>query len=331
MSAHSEKKGFPVWGYKLLILLAAVIWGLSFVIMKDTVEVMKPCWIIGIRFLICGIVFFIIFFKRFKATWGWHTIGPGIVLGILMFLAYYAQTEGIANTSPGTNAFLTAVYVVLVPFLWWIAARKRPTVFNVVAAVICVAGIGVVCKAGMGGIDVADDGSLISYGDGLTLVAAVFFAIHIVYVSKVSPGRDVLVLTGYQFFFQGLIAIIVAALVEPFPAFEASNNDFLFNMAYLIVFASCLALCFHNIGLANVPPAQGSIFLSLEAVFGVFFSVVLYGEQVTPLLLVGFALIFVAILASEAAPGLFGKRRDSAGAEQCDSAGADQLDETRTE
>ena len=311
MDTQSGKKGFPIWGYKLLILAAAVIWGLSFVVMKDTVEVMKPCWIIGIRFLICGIIFGIIFFKRIKATWGWHTIGPGIVLGVLMFVAYYAQTEGIAYTTPGKNAFLTGVYVVLVPFLWWIVARKRPTVFNVVAAIICVAGIGLVCNAGMGGIIGDDADELMGYGDGMTLVGAVFFAIHIVFVSKFTPGRDVFVLTCYQFFFQGLCAIVVAALVEPFPALEAINGDFLFNMVYLIVLASCLALCFQNVGLAKVPPAQASIFLSLEAVFGVFFSVLLYGEQVTPMLLAGFGLIFIAVLTSEAAPNVFGKHRQT--------------------
>lgn len=299
MKATPQKREIPVWGYKLLILSAAIMWGLSFVVMKDTVAVMKPCWIIGIRFLLCALIFLIIFFKRIKATWGWDMVSRGIILGVLMFLAYYAQTEGLAHTTPGKNAFLTAAYVIMIPFLWWVFAKRRPTVFNVVAAVLCVAGIGLVCQV---------ESLTIGYGDALTLVCAVFFAIHIVCVSMFTPSRDPYVLTFYQFFFQGLIALIVAMVIEPFPALEEINGDFIFNMVYLIVFASCLGLCIQNVGLAKVPPAQASIFLSLEAVFGVLFSVVLYGEQLTAQIATGFALIFIAILVSETGASFWEKR-----------------------
>ena len=73
-------------------------------------------------------------------------------------------------------------------------------------------------------------------------------------------------------------------------------------MAYLVIFASCVALVIQNVALAHVPPAQASLFLRLESVFGVLFSVLLYGEQVGLKLIVGFVLIFGAILVSEMFP-----------------------------
>lgn len=73
-------------------------------------------------------------------------------------------------------------------------------------------------------------------------------------------------------------------------------------MAYLVVFASCVALVIQNVALAHVPPAQASLFLSLESVFGVLFSVLLYGEQIGLRLVGGFALIFIAIVVSETFP-----------------------------
>ena len=73
-------------------------------------------------------------------------------------------------------------------------------------------------------------------------------------------------------------------------------------MAYLVIFASCVALVIQNVALAHVPPAQASLFLSLESVFGVLFSVMLCGEQVGLKLVAGFVLIFGAILVSEMFP-----------------------------
>ena len=73
-------------------------------------------------------------------------------------------------------------------------------------------------------------------------------------------------------------------------------------MAFLTVFASIVAFGIQNLALAHVPPAQASLFLSLESVFGVLFSVLLYGELLTGRLVLGFALIFIAIVISETFP-----------------------------
>ena len=89
----------------------------------------------------------------------------------------------------------------------------------------------------------------------------------------------------------------------------ALTPEFFWNMAYLVIFASCVALVIQNVALAHVPPAQASLFLRLESVFGVLFSVLLYGEQVGLKLIVGFVLIFGAILVSEMLPL---KRKDVA-------------------
>ena len=89
----------------------------------------------------------------------------------------------------------------------------------------------------------------------------------------------------------------------------ALTPEFFWNMAYLVIFASCVALVIQNVALAHVPPAQASLFLRLESVFGVLFSVLLYGEQVGLKLIVGFVLIFGAILVSEMFPL---KRKDVA-------------------
>lgn len=290
----------PTPVYKLLLVVATIIWGLSFVVMKDAVDVLQPAYLIGFRFFATGIILFVLFFKRLKAAFtsdlSKDYLVKGIILGLLCYLAFWVQTIGLDHTTPGKNAFLTATYCVLVPFAWWIISRKRPTAFNLIAAVLCVVGIGMVSLQGSLG-EMA-----MGYGDAMTLVSAVLFAIHIVYVSKFSRTNDVLVLTTLQFIVGGICGISYGMCFEALPMASSLTPAFWMNMVYLVVFASCVALVIQNVALAHVPPAQASLFLSLESVFGVLFSVLLYGEEVGLRLIGGFLLIFVAIVVSEAFP-----------------------------
>ncbi|BDE94988.1 DMT family transporter [Raoultibacter timonensis] len=296
----SGNRVLPSIVYKLMIVAATVIWGLSFVVMKDAVDVLPPSYLIGVRFLSCGLILAVIFFKKLRAHFDRGHIVNGCFLGLLIYLAFWIQTIGLTDTTPGKNAFLTATYCVLVPFIWWFIARKRPTVYNIAAAVLCIAGVGLVSLQGSFSM---------RFGDYMTLLCALVFAVHIVYVAKLSEGRDILVLTVWQFLFGGVCGMVVGACFEAFPPVEVLLDPaFLFNMAYLVIFASCVALVFQNVALAHVPPAQGSLFLSLESVFGVLFSVALYGEELTFKLVAGFCLIFVAILVSEMFP-LKGKKQ----------------------
>lgn len=282
--------------YKLLIVAATIIWGLSFVFMKDAVDVLPPAWLIGVRFMATGIILACVFHKRFAAALTKTYLVRGGIIGVLVFLAFWTQTIGLAYTTPGKNAFLTGTYCVLVPFAWWLFARRKPTRYNLIAAVLCVAGIGLVSLQGSAG-DLT-----LGFGDAMTLVCSVFFALHIVYVSKFTNTCDVMALTVYQFLVGGACGLIVGACTETLPPVSAITPDFLWNMAYLVVFASCLALVFQNVGLAHVDPAPASLLLSLESVFGVVFSVLLYGEVLSLKLVCGFALIFGAILISEMLP-----------------------------
>ena len=220
----------------------------------------------------------------------------GMILGVLCFLAFWVQTIGLDHTTPGKNAFLTATYCVIVPFAWWAIARKRPTAFNLVAAVMAVGGIGLVSLSGS-----LSELSM-GFGDAMTLVSALLFAVHIVYVSKFSGTNDVLVLTVMQFFIGGACGVACGACFETLPPAWALTPEFFWNMAYLVIFASCVALVIQNVALAHVPPAQASLFLRLESVFGVLASVLFYGEVITGRMAAGFVLIFAAILISELAP-----------------------------
>ena len=158
------------------------------------------------------------------------------------------------------------------------------------------------CIVGIGLVSLTAGSLSFEFGDAMTLLCAVFFAAQIIAIARYSKRFNVLALTVYQFLFGGIAGLVVGALTEPAPNLAALTPEFAFNLFYLVVFASGLCYLFQNVGLAHVSPAQGSLLLSLESVFGVLASVLFYGEVVTGRMAVGFALIFAAILVSELAP-----------------------------
>ena len=274
---------------KPMLFAAAFIWGSSFFIMKGAVDVLPPLLLLAVRFTGGAVLLGLICWNKwrgFTPDYLWR----GAIIGGFLFLAYAVQTFGLVGTTPSKNAFLTAVYCVLVPFFYWAAARRRPDRYNVLAALMCVAGVGLVSLTG----DLR-----ITWGDGLTLCCAVFYAAHIVAVAKVSPGKDIYLLTVFQFAFAALYAWVSGLLTSRLPGPEVLTPDFVVQMAYLVVMATTVALLFQNVGQVWSDPASASVILSLESVFGVLCSVVFYGDPVTPRLLAGFALIFVAVVCSE--------------------------------
>ena len=179
---------------------------------------------------------------------------------------------------------------VIVPFLTWAVVKTRPDRYNIAAALLCVTGVGLVSLTGE---------LTVNTGDLLTLCCALFYASHIVAVAKVSPERDITLLTVFQFAFAALYAWVCGACTETFPASALTDPAVLLPMVYLCVMATTVALLFQNVGQVWSDPASASVILSLESVFGVASSVIFYGDEVTAQLVAGFALIFVAVVCSE--------------------------------
>ncbi len=272
---------------KPLIILTTLIWGTAFVVMKNTLDNLPTFCLLAFRFLLAAAILALIFFRRWKSADKGYFLSGGI-MGLLLFSAYNAQTHGLAGTTPGKNAFLTAVYCVIVPFLNWILIKKRPDWYNILAAVLCVSGIGLVS---------VDAALTMTKGDALTLLGGFFFAAHIVAVAKFAQGRDIFLLTAVQFAAAGAASLVCALIFETVPA--ALPGGTVAGLLYLTIAATAGGLLFQNIGQKYTEPAAASVLLSLEAPFGVAASMLLYGERPTVRMLVGFAVIFIAVLCSE--------------------------------
>lgn len=272
---------------QLLLLCAALIWGSSFLIVKNTTENIPPLFLLAVRFTIACALLSIIFYKRVRKTSKSDLIN-GAVIGVFLFLAYTVQTIGITDTTPGKNAFLTAVYCVIVPFLNGIVFREKPKILSIGAAILCLAGVGCVAL---------NEGFSIRTGDILTLVGGVFFACHIVAITKCGKDRDPIVMTIVQFGVSAILSWVFGLSTSKFPT-NWTISEF-GGILYLAVFATAAALLLQNIGQKYAPPASSSIILSLESVFGVLFSVLFYGERPTSQMYIGFVLIFLSVLLTE--------------------------------
>ena len=279
-----------------MLVMAAALWGGSFVILKDALDVLPPSWLLGIRFVLSGMLMTVVLWRRLSSRLDRSHVYAGIALGVSGGLGYLIQNLGLVDTTPGHNAFLTATYCVMVPFLHWVVARVRPTAANVIAAGLALAGVGMLSLGGA-------EPFALRWGDWMTIVGAFWFAVQIEVMVAVAKGRDVLTMTVVEFYVMGLVCLAYGVVAQPFPPLSALRGvDFWLQMGYLVVLSSCVCTVIQNVGQAHVPPAQASLLLSLESVFGVAFSVLIYGEQLTLQLALGFALVFGAILLSELAP-----------------------------
>lgn len=288
------EKDMPTGVWKIALAGAAAIWGGSFVVIKGALDVVPPCWLMFVRFFFSALIVGALFWKRVRPHLDASTLRCGSVLGILSGTAFVVQNIGLTDTTPGRNAFLTATYCVMVPFVNWAVARRRPGATSIVAAALGILGVGL--------LSLGDDFSVgLSWGDMLTLVSAVLYALHIVAVARFSAsGHEVMTMTVTQLAMSAVVSLAAALVLEGVIDFGVFADPGIWGaLFYLVILSSAVCMVMQNLGQAHVPPAPASLLLSLESVFAVIASVLFYGEVVTPRLACGFASIFAAVVVSE--------------------------------
>jgi Permeases of the drug/metabolite transporter (DMT) superfamily len=281
---------------ELGLLFITVIWGSAFVVVKNTTASVPSGYIIAIRFGIAALLMPVFFFNRIKKI-NLSSIKSGAILGMLLYVAYYLQTVGIKYTTAGNNAFLTAVYVVLVPFLYWIIKNQKPDAFNILSAFVCIIGIGFLSLR---------SGFSVNFGDMLSLLCGVAFAAQITGVSILTEKTDPILLSFTQFTFTSLAALLVALFTESFPT--GLGMDSMWSLLYLGIFSTLIAMVLQNVCQKYVPPSKASLIMSLESLFGTLSGILFLGESLTARTFIGFLLIFAAILIAELKPSFLVNR-----------------------
>ena len=276
---------------KLALFLTAMLWGTTFAIGKIATEAFSASFIIALRFTVASLALLVAVYP-IRNLLNRQYLTDGIWMGITLFLSYLLQVAGLAmDTSPGKSAFLCTTYCVMVPFIYWFATKKRPEILHIVCVFICLLGIGILSLRGGFGM---------SAGDVLTVLSGVPCAVNIVISAIVCQNKNPLLLTTIELCVVAALAWICVIFTDTFPREFPLNT--VGGIVYLGLVATALCLFLQSYGLKYAEASIGGMLLSLESVFGVVFSIIIYHEKVTLRMLVGFVVIFTAILLSQWEP-----------------------------
>lgn len=277
------------------LILTACFWGFGFVVVKDSLNYIGSIYMVTFRYTLAAVCLSLICFKKWKLI-SWRYIKDGFITGTFLFLGYVVQTIGCSYTTAGKNAFLTTIYVILIPFFSWILYKKKPEWYIFVAAILSITGIGFLSLS-------SDASSLlkINKGDLLTLLCGVFYALHIMWTSRyTAKGDDPLFLTMLQFIFAAIFGWILSPIFEGGQLLHLlGNTRVIISILYLGIFSTMISFSLQNLGLKYVKPELASLFLSFESVFGVLFSVIFLNEKLSVKMIFGCVLIFVAVILAE--------------------------------
>lgn len=273
------------------LILTALIWGFAFVVVKDSLDFVPPVYMVALRYTIAALILGVVLLcmgqlKVLNGSYWKH----GIITGLFLGSAYIVQTIGCNYTTAGKNAFLTTIYVILIPLIMWPMYKKRPNWIVFVSAVIALIGIGM--------LTLTNDGTSlkINVGDILTLICGLLFALHIIFTARYSQNENPVVITWIQFVTSAVLAWICSPLIDgSFDFAVLKSSRIIFGLLYLGIFSSLIAFLLQNVCLKYVQPSLASLFLSLESVFGILSSVIFLHERLTAIMIIGCVLIFAAI------------------------------------
>lgn len=272
---------------KLALVTAALVWGASFVVIKDTLNNMPVMRIIALRTTIAAVMLFALCARSLSTVTRAQTLG-GIITGIALWGGTLMQTYGLTDTTPGKSAFLTASYCVFTPFLAWCLKKERPQGHHFLAAALCLVGVGLIAL---------DARLTVGFGDMITLACGVMFALHIICVDAFAGRGNVFYFVMLQFATSAVLSwLTVWITAEPPIAFSAPVA---WKIFYLGAVASFGGMLLQNVAQKNVEPSAASLLCALESVFAVMASVLFYQEKVSFGVGCGFAIVFLAIVVSE--------------------------------
>lgn len=276
-----------------LCLLVAVLWGTGFIATQRAIDAhMSAPLIMAIRFVVGTAAMLPLCFAKLRhANRG--DLWAGMAAGALLFCAFITQLYGQARTSVSNTAFITATNVVMVPFLVWIATRKRPEGKTFALAAVSLLGIGLLT------VNLASPGK-VNIGDGLVLVCAFLYACHIFYLGRAVEGRDAAVVSFFQMGTAAALSLLSLLLLDREAIATADLKAGLAPVLYLGLVGTSLCFFLQTYAQKFTSQSRASICLSTEGLFGSLFAVVLGIDPLNWRLVVGGVIILTSVFLLEA-------------------------------
>lgn len=282
---------------ELLLLLAALIWGLAFVAQRKGMESIGPFAFNGIRFLLGSISLIPLAWWPFnKKKAGLpkplqivpiSILWPGIFSGGILFIAASLQQIGMVYTTAGSAGFITSLYVVFVPIIliFWKHKITRQIWFG---ALLAVSGLFLLSF---------NKQMELNPGDAFVLASAVFFAVHVIIIGHYAPRVNVLKLSVMQFFVCGLLSLVTAFLLE------TTHTEDVVGAAIPILYGGLMsvgvAYTLQVVAQRHAQASHAAIILSLESLFAALGGWLILSEEMTVLKMCGAALMLFGVILSQ--------------------------------
>lgn len=273
------------------LILVTVIWGGGFVASDIALESMKPFQIMMVRFLLASVLMGVISRgqrkseERLKDRAG--AIKAGVLMGVTLFMGFAFQIIGLQYTTPSKNAFLTALNVVIVPFIAFVILKKKIGAKGIIGAVMSVFGVALLSLNG---------NFTVSLGDGLTLFCAVGFAFQIFFTSEFVKKYPASVLNTVQMF-TAFVLSAISLMIFGENDFQVTTQGWL-SALYLGVVSTTICYLLQTACQKYIDETKAAIILSMESVFGTIFSILILHEVVTVRMVIGCAVILAAVIIS---------------------------------
>ncbi len=271
------------------LVTVTIIWGGGFVASDMALESLRPFQIMAIRFLMASVLMGAASIRELKGI-NFKELQAGILMGTALFVGFAFQIVGLQYTTPSKNAFLTALNVVMVPFISFILLRKKISRKSIAGAAMAIVGVGLLSL---------EKNMSLSMGDALTLVCAVGFAFQIFFTSEFVKKYRAVVLN----FIQMLTAVLLSAaclFLFGETNFHVTPQGWL-SVLYLGVVSTALCYLLQTASQKYVDETKSAIILSMESVFGTLFSILILHEQVTLRMVCGCIIILAAVIVSNLA------------------------------
>lgn len=271
------------------LIAVTVIWGGGFVASDMALESLRPFQIMTIRFFLASVLMGGLSARELRGI-TWKEVRSGVLMGIALFVGFALQIVGLQYTTPSKNAFLTALNVVMVPFIAFIICKKKIGAKSMIGAVMAIVGVGILSL---------EKNFTLGLGDALTLVCAVGFAFQIFFTSEFVKKYRAATLNFLQMC-TAFVLSSVSLFVFGETHFAVTTKGWL-SVLYLGVVSTTICYLLQTASQKYVDETKAAIILSMESVFGTLFSILILKEQITGRMVVGCVIILAAVIISNLA------------------------------
>jgi len=272
------------------MVLATLLWGGTFVAIRDAVANVPPALLVSARFLGAGVLFALVLAVRRRMPTPRDARG-GALSGLLMVGGYFLQALCLRSTSAGSSAFLTCAGTLLAAFWAWPLLGERPGARLTLGLALAAVGAALLSLRG---------GFRLGAGELITLAGAALFALQVVAIARYAATTDPVALVCVQSFVAGLVLLPFA---HPTPAALGTlGGANLARFGYLLVAGSTIAPLLQVYAQRTLPAGRMGLLFALEPVFALVFAVSLGAERFEPRWWLGAALILTAVVMVEWKP-----------------------------